>query len=106
MATCKPVGGMKPRPVWANHDYLLRWSGPAASSLGSQLSLFASPLLMLALTRSPAEAGFLSAARTLPFLLLGLPAGAMVDRVNRKRLMIACDLGRALVLGSIPVALM
>src|SRR5262245_9383211 len=104
MATCEPALGAKRRPLWANSDYLLLWSGQAISSLGSQLSLFALPLLMLALTGSPAQAGFLGAARTLPFLLLGLPAGAVVDRVNRKRLMITCDLGRVLVLGSIPLA--
>jgi MFS family permease len=105
MLTCEPALEAPPRPLWRNRDYLLLWSGQAVSTLGSQLSLFAFPLLMLALTRSPAQAGFLGAARTLPFLLLGLPAGAVVDRVNRKRLMIACDLGRALVLGSIPVAM-
>jgi MFS family permease len=73
--------------------------------VGTQVSQLAYPLLMLALTKSPAQAGFISASRTLPYLLLGLPAGALVDRWNRKRLMIVCDAGRALALGSIPLTL-
>jgi MFS family permease len=73
--------------------------------VGTQVSQLAYPLLMLALTDSPAQAGFLSAARTIPYLLLGLPAGALVDRWDRKRVMIVCDAGRALALGSIPLAL-
>jgi MFS family permease len=93
-------------PVWRNRDYLLLWGGQAVSAVGSQVSTFALPLLMLALTRSPAQAGFLSAARTLPYLLLGLPAGAIVDRVDRRRLMIGCDAGRVLALGSIPLVMM
>jgi MFS family permease len=94
-----------PVPLWRNRNYLLLWGGQAVSTIGSQLSLFAFPLLMLALTHSPEQAGFLGAVRTLPFLVLGLPAGAIVDRVDRKRLMIACDAGRALALGSIPLAM-
>jgi MFS family permease len=91
--------------LWRNRDYLLLWSGQLVSVVGTQVSQLAYPLLMLALTRSPAQAGFLSAARTVPYLLLGLPAGALVDRWDRKRMMIVCDAGRALALGSIPLAL-
>jgi MFS family permease len=94
-----------PVPLWRNRNYLLLWGGQAVSTIGSQLSLFAFPLLMLALTHSPAQAGFLGAVRTLPFLVLGLPAGAIVDRVDRKRLMIACDACRVVALGSIPLTL-
>src|SRR5262245_25844798 len=60
---------------------------------------------MLAVTGSPAWAGLLAALRGLPFALLALPAGALVDRWDRKRLMILCDIGRALALGSIPLAM-
>ena len=91
--------------LWRNRNWLLLWGGQLVSVVGSQVSQLAYPLLMLALTKSPAQAGFLSAARTLPFLLLGLPAGAFVDRWDRKRVMIVCDAGRALALGSIPLAL-
>jgi MFS family permease len=91
--------------LWRNRDWLLLWSGQVVSVVGTQVSQLAYPLLMLALTRSPAQAGFLSAARTIPYLLLGVPAGALVDRWDRKRVMIVCDTGRALALGSIPLAL-
>jgi MFS family permease len=91
-------------PLWRNRDFLLLMSGQGISSAGSQLSLVAFPLLMLALTHSPEQAGFMSAVRGLPFWLLSLPAGALVDRWNRKLTMIICDAGRALALGSIPLA--
>src|SRR5215471_5613236 len=51
-----------------------------------------------------AQAGFVGVLRSLAYLLLGLPAGAFIDRWDRKRTMILCDAGRALALASIPVA--
>jgi MFS family permease len=95
----------RPVPLWRNREYLLLWGGQMVSSVGSQVSLLAFPLLLLALTHSPAQAGLIGALRGLPYLLLGLPAGALVDRWDRKRVMIICDSGRALALGSIPLAL-
>ncbi|MBF6589392.1 MAG: MFS transporter [Ktedonobacterales bacterium] len=96
----------KPRPLWRNRDYMLLWSGQAVSTIGSQASLIAFPFLVLALTGSPAQAGFMGALRAVPYLLFSLPAGALIDRWNRKLVMILCDAGRALALGSIPVALL
>jgi MFS family permease len=96
---------LKAARLWSNRDWVLLWSGQLVSVVGTQVSQLAYPLLMLALTDSPAQAGFLSAARTIPYLLLGLPAGALVDRWDRRRVMIVCDAGRALALGSIPLAL-
>lgn len=87
--------------LWHNRDWVLLWSGQLVSVVGTQVSQLAYPLLVLLLTHSPAQAGFLSAARTIPYLLLGLPAGALVDRWNRRRVMIVCDAGRAVALGSI-----
>jgi MFS family permease len=88
-----------------NHDFVLLWSGQTLSALGSQISLVAYPLLVLALTGSPAKAGIVGFAKTVPFAALALPAGALADRVNRKRLMVVCDGVRALALTSIPIAL-
>ncbi|MFI5272605.1 MAG: MFS transporter [Ktedonobacterales bacterium] len=105
MATGEMARADERRPLWQSRDYLLLWSGQAVSAVGTQMSLLAFPLLVLLLTGSAAQAGFLGAARTLPYLALGLPAGALVDRWNRKRLMLVCDAGRALLLGSIPLAL-
>lgn len=95
----------KTERLWHNRDWVLLWSGQLVSVVGTQVSQLAYPLLVLLLTRSPAQAGFLSASRTLPYVLLGLPAGALVDRWNRRRVMIVCDAGRALALGSIPLAI-
>ena len=93
-------------PLWRNRDYLLLLGGQAVSSVGTQLSQFAFPLLVLALSGSAAWAGITSALVAVPYLLLSLPAGALVDRWNRKRVLIFCDIGRALCLASIPVALL
>ena len=93
-----------PRSIWRNRDYLLLWSGQIVSSVGSRISQLAFPLLMFAVTQSPAQAGFLSAARGVSYAVCMLPAGALVDRWNRKRVMILSDAGRALALGSIPIA--
>lgn len=94
-----------PRSLWRNLDYMLLWSGQTVSSTGTQVSQLAFPLLILAVTHSPAQAGFIGALRALPYLIFSLPAGALIDRWNRKRTMILCDIGRAISLGSIPVAL-
>lgn len=91
--------------LWRNRDWVLLWSGQLISVAGTEIALLAYPLLMLALTNSPAQAGFLTAARTLPYLLLGLPAGALVDRWDRRVVMLVCDSGRALALGSVPLAI-
>ena len=91
--------------LWRNRDFMLLWSGQLISMIGSQVSQLAFPLLVLAITRSPAQAGIAGALRGLPFALLCLPAGALVDRWDRKRVMLLCDSGRALALASIPLAI-
>lgn len=91
--------------LWANRDYVLLWSGQTISVCGSVVSQLAFPLLILALTGSPAQAGLVGGLRMVPYLLLSLPAGALADRWDRKRAMIVCDLGRAAAMGSIPIAL-
>jgi MFS family permease len=93
-----------PPPLWRNRAFLLLWGGQAVSTLGSTVSTLAVPLLVLALTRSPAQAGFIAAAQTIPYLVLALPAGALIDHWDRKAVMIRCDIARALALGSVPLA--
>ncbi|HST87407.1 MAG TPA: MFS transporter [Ktedonobacterales bacterium] len=93
-----------PRSLWRNRDFVLLWAGQAVSTAGTQVSDLAMPLLVLALTGSPAQAGIVAAFGALPRFLLALPAGVLVDRWDRKRVMIVCDLARALALASIPVA--
>src|SRR6266516_5513548 len=96
----------RPVALWRNRDYVLLWSGQMISSVGTRVSMLAFPLLVLAITHSPAQAGLIAALRGLPYALFVLPAGALINRWNRKRVMILCDTGRALALGSIPIALL
>lgn len=91
--------------IWRNRDYMLLWGGQVVSVVGTGASQIVYPLLILALTNSPAAAGIASALASLPYIIFSLPAGALIDRWDRKRVMIYCDIGRALVLASIPVAL-
>jgi len=83
---------------------MLLWSGQMVSNIGTQVSQLAFPLLILALTGSAAQAGFVGALRALPYLFFSLPAGALIDRWDRKCTMILCDAVRAISLASIPVA--
>ncbi len=97
---------LKPPPLWRNRDYLLLWLGQAISSIGTGMSQFAFPLLILTLTGSFADAGLAGALGQLPYLLLSLPAGALVDRWPRKRVMIICTLCLVICLASIPLILL
>lgn len=94
----------QPRSLWRNRDYVLLWSGQALSDVGGAISDLAFPLFVLADTHSPAQAGLVAALGALPALLVSLPAGVFVDRWDRRRLMLACDLCRALGIASIIVA--
>ncbi len=91
--------------IWRNPDFRLLWSGQIVSALGSQASGLAFPLLLLSVTHSAAETGLLIAVRGLPNIILPLPVGVLVDRWDRKKLMILSDFGRGIALGSIPLAL-
>jgi predicted MFS family arabinose efflux permease len=78
-------------PLRRNRDFNLLWSGQVLSSLGTRVSGIAIPLLVLARTHSPAKAGIAEFAGALPIFVLTLPAGALVDRWDRKRLLVVCD---------------
>ena len=98
------VSSSHAKSLWRNRDYMLLWSGQALSDMGGAVSGLAFPLLVLAVTHSPAQAGFGAALRALPALLFNLFAGVIVDRWDRKRVMLVCEIGRALSLTSIPLA--
>jgi MFS family permease len=83
-------------------DFWKFWLGQAISSLGDSFTGFALPLLVYKLTGSALNLAISTAAYMLPYLLFGLFIGAWADRVDRKRLMIVVDLGRALILVTIP----
>jgi MFS-type transporter involved in bile tolerance (Atg22 family) len=99
------MAGEEALPLWRNRDYVLLWLGQVISSAGTTASGIAFPLLVLATTGSAIQAGAVGAVERVPYIVLCLPAGALVDRWDRKRVMIGCDLGRALALGSIPLAI-
>jgi MFS family permease len=96
---------MAARGVLLRHrDFRRLWAGETVSELGTQVSLLAIPLVAVrTLHATTLQVGLLAAAATVPFLVVGLPAGALIDRMRRRRVMIAADLGRLLALGSIPV---
>ena len=87
-------------------DFQLLWSGQVVSVLGSRVTGVALPLLVLDLTGSPARAGLAEFAYLLPIVAFTLPAGAVSDRWNRKRVMIAADAARGLAIGSLALALL
>lgn len=91
--------------LWRHRDFRLLWAGDTISQFGTQVTVLALPLLAVtALHATPFEVGLLTTFEFLAFLLVGLPAGAWVDRMRRRQVLITGDLGRALLLGSLPVA--
>jgi MFS family permease len=91
--------------LWSHRDFLRLWTGESISQLGTMVSFVVIPLTAVtALHASTFQVGLLTTFESLAFLLIGLPAGAWSDRMRRRPIMIAADLGRALLLVSIPVA--
>ncbi|HXM52057.1 MAG TPA: MFS transporter [Candidatus Binatus sp.] len=91
--------------LWRHPDFLKLWAGDTVSQFGSQVTLLAVPTVaILLLHAGPFQVGVLSALEFLAFPTLGLVAGVYADRLRRRPIMIACDLGRFLALGSIPLA--
>ena len=95
----------RPVPLHRNRDFRRLWIGQAFSELGSSASALAYPLLVLALTGSPVQAGLVGSASLAARALLGLPAGALVDRWNRRRVMICCEAVRAVAVSILVVAI-
>ncbi len=96
----RPPGGL----FW-HRDFRLLWTGQTVGRLGSSVTSVALPLVAVAsLHASTFQVALLSAAAWLPWLLIGLPAGAWVDRLPRRPVMIACDLVSLLLFLSVPVA--
>jgi MFS family permease len=83
----------------------LLWLGQVVSDLGANVSVIAFPLLVLTTTGSAARAGLVAAMGNLPQLVLAVPAGALIERWNPKRVMVVADSARAAALGSLALAL-
>ena len=90
-------------PLRRNRDFSIFWLGQALSALGDAFALIALPLLVLQATGSVAQMGLLTGAFGVGQLIAGLFSGALVDRVDRRRLMILCDTGRCLLYGAAPL---
>ncbi len=97
-----------PRPsLWRHRDFLKIWSAATVSVVGSQVTIIALPFIALTmLGASVFQVSLLAAVEMLPFLLFTLPAGAWLDRIRRRPVLIAADFGRGVVLLSIPAAYM
>ncbi|MCU0494486.1 MAG: MFS transporter, partial [Chloroflexaceae bacterium] len=90
--------------LWRDHNFVLFWLARTVSLAGSAITTVALPILVFQLTGSAAQTALLAAMRVLPYLVFGLVAGAVADRVNRRRMMVGCDLLSVALLASLPLA--
>lgn len=101
--TTSPAG--RAESVLRNADFNRLWTAETISQFGTQVSLLAIPLVAVTLLHAtPFEVALLGTIEFLPFILFSLPAGAWVDRLRRRPILIAGDLGRAVMLASVPIA--
>lgn len=92
------------QPLRRDRDFRRYWTARMASAAGSMVTYVALPVLVYQVTGSNLWTGFVGVCEALPYLCFGLVAGAIADRVDRRRLMVSADLASAAVLGSIPLA--
>ncbi|MDQ3881424.1 MAG: MFS transporter [Chloroflexota bacterium] len=106
MTTATATAARQPRRnLWRHADFMKLWSAATVSSVGDEITQLALPTVaILTLNATPFEFGLLGTIQFLPFILLTLPAGAWVDRLQRRPILIIGDLGRAAALASIPIA--
>jgi MFS family permease len=91
--------------LWRHADFRKLWAAATISVMGSQVTLFAVPFVALTMLQASVfQVSLLTAIEMLPFLLFTLPAGAWLDRVRRRPVLVAADLGRAVALLTIPIA--
>ncbi|MCX4956800.1 MFS transporter [Streptomyces virginiae] len=90
-------------PLRRNKDFTVFWLGQALSVLGGSVSMLALPLLVLHATGSIVQMGLVTVVSGATAIGTGVFAGYVVDRVDRRRLMIVCDLARAVLLGAVPL---
>ncbi|MDQ2788148.1 MAG: MFS transporter, partial [Chloroflexota bacterium] len=86
-----------------NRNFTIFWLGQSLSNVGDAVALIAMPLLILQVTGSIAQMGFVTATVGVAMLIAGIVAGPIADHLDRRRLMISCDLARMVVYAAIPV---
>src|SRR5437667_4462613 len=91
--------------LWKQRNFMLLWSGQLASWVGTEVSGIALPLVVLALTGSPTQAGGVAAIRGLVYVFWAIPAGIVIDRWDRKIVMVIANLGSGFAMGSIVLSL-
>lgn len=92
--------------LWQNRDFKIVLLGQSISALGDAVTFTALPLLVVLLTGSGVAMGSVGVLQTLPDLVLGLPAGAIADRWDRRRMMLWSDVGRAALTATIPLSVL
>ncbi|MEU7168248.1 MFS transporter [Streptomyces morookaense] len=91
--------------LWRNRNFMLLWCGQGAGTLGPQVAMVALPLLALQVLHAGTfQVLLLSFVGWLPYLVFSLPAGVIADWFDQRRIMIACDVARMLLIASVPVA--
>lgn len=104
-STSAPAVDARRASLWRHHDFRQLWMGDTVSVFGNQFVGFALPLIAVQLLRADAfEMGLLAALESAAFLVISLPAGAWVDRMRKKAVIVAGDLVRAALLLTVPVA--
>lgn len=98
------TGATPHRSLWRSHDFMLLWTGETVSSLGTSMSTFVFPLVGYALTHSTTQAALAGSASALGGLVMRLPAGVLVDRWSRKRVLVASNLAGGVLYLSLAVA--
>jgi len=90
--------------LWRDRSFVVFYAGSLVSTAGAWVTYVVLPILVYQLTGSALQTSLVTALEVVPYLLFGLPAGALADRLDRRRVMITCRLASALLVGSIPVA--
>ncbi len=103
-ADAAPAAMPEPIGLWKNRDFKIVLFGQGISAFGDAVTFTALPLLVVILTGSGVAMGTVGVLQTLPDLILGLPAGALADRWDRRRMMLWSDVGRALLTALIPLS--
>lgn len=95
----------QPETLWHHMDFMRFWAGQSVSQIGSAVTTLTLPLTAIAVLKASAfEVGLLTAATYTAFIFISLPAGAIVDRRAKRKIMIWCDAARLVIIGSVPVA--
>jgi MFS family permease len=98
-------GVVPPGQHRANSDFAKLWAGQSVSLIGTQVTLFAMPLVaIITLRASVFDIGVLNALRFVPVIIGSLFAGVLLDRRRRRPVLIACGLGNAVLIGLVPIA--